>query len=295
MTARVHDQRNGALLVLGSAAVWSFGGVIARFLSATDSWVVVFWRSLFATIFLLCFMLGREGLHRTRDRFISMGWAGVGVGMCFAVCSSAFVVALAHTTVANVMLIQAGVPLIAALMTFLLFGERVGASTWAAIAAVLAGVGIMVSASLGGQVSPLGDGLALVIAIAIATALVITRRHSEVQMMPAVCLGTLIAGILAAVMAPGYEVNVRDGLLLFMFGALNLGLGMVLFVSGARLIPSALAALIGVAEPILGPMWVWLIHSEVPGSRTLVGGSVVFFALLAHLGWQFRQRGQGAY
>ncbi|NMG46145.1 EamA family transporter [Aromatoleum toluvorans] len=292
MTGQVHDRRNGTLLVLGSATVWSFAGVIARFLSVTDSWVVVFWRSLFATIFLLCFMLRREGPRRTTDLFVSMGWAGVGVGMCFAICSTAFVAALAYTTVANVMLIQAGVPLIAALMTFLLFRERVGTSTWAAIAAVIAGVGIMVSASLGGQVSPMGDGLALLIAVAMATAIVITRRHSEVAMMPAVCLGTLMAGTLAAVMAPSYEVNARDGVLLFMFGSLNLGLGMAFFVSGVRLIPAALAALIGVAEPMLGPLWVWLIHNEVPGVRTLIGGAVVFIALVAHLGWQFKQRGR---
>jgi drug/metabolite transporter (DMT)-like permease len=61
-----------------------------------------------------------------------------------------------------------------------------------------------------------------------------------------------------------------------------------MFVTGVRLLPSALAALIGVAEPVLGPVWVWLFHGELPGVRTLLGGLVVFVALLAHLGWQFR-------
>jgi drug/metabolite transporter (DMT)-like permease len=56
------------------------------------------------------------------------------------------------------------------------------------------------------------------------------------------------------------------------------------------LVPAALAALIGVAEPVLGPLWVWLVHGEVPNARTLLGGAVVFLALLAHLGWQFRQQ-----
>jgi drug/metabolite transporter (DMT)-like permease len=65
---------------------------------------------------------------------------------------------------------------------------------------------------------------------------------------------------------------------------------MALFVSGARLLPSALAALIGTAEPVLGPIWVWLIHGEVPSARTLIGGSIVFAALLTHLGWQFHQQ-----
>jgi drug/metabolite transporter (DMT)-like permease len=67
---------------------------------------------------------------------------------------------------------------------------------------------------------------------------------------------------------------------------------MSLFVTGARLLPSALAALIGTAEPVLGPIWVWLLHGELPGARTLLGGSIVFLALLAHLAWQFRQQGR---
>ena len=48
--------------------------------------------------------------------------------------------------------------------------------------------------------------------------------------------------------------------------------------------------MIGVAEPVLGPIWVWLVHGEVPGARTLIGGGVVFVALVAHLGWQFYQQ-----
>ncbi len=282
MTAQAIDRR-GALLVLGSATAWSFGGTIARFLSVSESWTIVFWRAFFASVFLLGFMLRRQGVRNTVGLFRAMGWPGVAVGLCFALASTCFVVALAHTTVANVLLIQAGVPLIAALMAFVLFGERVALSTWAAIAAVISGVAIMVSESIGGTVSPVGDGLAVLIALAFAGATVITRRHAQVQMMPAVCTGTLIATCVAALMTPQFGVSAPD-----------LGLGMALFVTGAPLLPSALAALIGIAEPVLGPLWVWLIHNEIPSQRTLVGGAVVFFALLGHILWQMRQSGQDA-
>ncbi len=286
--------RRGALLVFGSAAVWSFGGAIARFLEVTDSWTVIFWRSLSAAVFLLGFMLKREGRAGTRQLFVSMGLPGIGVALCFATASTAFVVALAHTTVANILLMQAGVPLIAALMGFVLFRERVSSATWAAIAAVMCGVAIMVSSSLTGRVSPVGDGLAVLISIAFAGATVLTRRHANVRMMPAVFTGTLISAAVAMALGGASRVGSMDALLLFMFGALNLGLGMALFVTGVRLLPAALAALIGTAEPVLGPIWVWLVHGEIPGSRTLVGGAVVVLALLLHLGWQFRQQSQVA-
>jgi len=286
----VRQHRRGALLVFGSATVWSFGGAIARFLSVQDSWTIVFWRSVFACVFLLGFMLWREGPRGMKTLFASMGWPGMGVAVCFATASTAVVVALAYTTVANVLLMQAGVPLIAALMAFLLFGERVSGATWAAIAAVIVGVGIMVSASLGGDVSPVGDGLALLVAVVFAGAVVITRRHAHVRMMPAVALGTLMAALVSGSMATRFAVVPSDLALLFLFGAMNLGLGMALFVTGAPLVPSALAALIGVAEPVLGPIWVWLFHGEVPGARTLLGGGFVFVALVLHLAWQFRQQ-----
>ena len=290
----MHMERRGALLVFGSASVWSFGGAIARFLETRDSWVIVFWRSVFAAAFLLGFMLYKEGPATTRRLFAAMGLPGVGVALCFATASTSFVVALSYTTVANVLLMQAGVPLIAALLGFLLFRERVSLATWAAIAAVIAGVAIMVSSSLGGAVSPLGDGLALLIAAVFACATVITRRHADVAMMPAVCLVTVIAALVSGSLVSRFAVSGTDLGLLFLFGAANLGLGMALFVTGARLLPSALAALIGTAEPVLGPIWVWLIHSELPGARTLLGGSVVFLALLSHLAWQFHQQGRAA-
>jgi len=288
METRSLDVR-GAWLVFGSATAWSFGGAIARFLSVSDSWTVVFWRSVFASTFLLCFMLWQNGRKATIALFLAMGWPGVGVASCFALASTCFVVALAYTTVANVLLLQAGVPLIAALMAFLFFREHIPRATWIAIAAVISGVAVMVSESFGGNVSPIGDGLALLIALAFATATVITRRHAHVAMMPAVCLGTFIAACVSANMVSGFAVSPTDGALLFAFGALNLGLGLALFATGARLLPSAIAALIGIAEPVLGPVWVWLIHNEIPSQRTVLGGAMVFMALLAHIVWQLRQ------
>ena len=282
--------RRGALLVFGSAAVWSFGGAIARYLSVTDSWTAIFWRSVCAALFLLAFMLWREGRAGTLQRFRAMGWSGVGVGVCFATASTCFVVALGYTTVANILLMQAGAPLFAALAGAALFRERIGAATWLAIVAVIVGVGIMVSNSIAGRVSPIGDGLALLMSVAVAGATVLTRRYANVGMMPAVFLGTVIAATVGGTLAGQWRVSLVDGALLFVFGALNLGLGMVLFVTGVRLLPAALAALIGTVEPVLGPIWVWLVHGEVPGSRTLIGGGVVILALVLHLAWQFRQQ-----
>jgi drug/metabolite transporter (DMT)-like permease len=285
-----HEERFGYLLVFLSALMWSFGGAIARFIDSADSWTVVFWRSVWAAAFLICFMAWRDGWRGTLKLFRGMGLPGLAVALCFATASTAFVVALAYTTVANILLMQAGVPLLAALFAWALFREQVAAATWVAIAAVIAGVAIMVSESLDGTVSPVGDGLALLIAVVFATATVITRRFSHVRMTPATCLGTVFAAAFALLQASTLDVSVRDMGFLFAFGVVNLGLGLAFFATGARLVPAAIAALLGTFEPLLGPIWVWLVHSEVPSTRTIVGGAVVFVALLAHIAFEIKRQ-----
>jgi len=287
------DFRLGVLMVAGSAVTWSFGGTIARFIHVADSWTVVFWRALFASTFLLLFMLWRDGPKATASMVRNMGLPGLGVAVCFGVASSCFVVALQYTTVANILLTQAAAPLFAGLLAWMVFGQRINAATWAAIAAVIGGVAIMVSTSFSGEVSPIGDGLALLICVMFSSAIVITRHHPEVRMMPAVCLGTAMACVAAFLLSGPLAVSVQDLGWLFLFGALNLGAGLAMFVTGARLVPAALAALVGTLEPVLGPLWVWLVHGEVPVARTIVGGAIVFLALFLHIlndWWRQRER-----
>ena len=256
--------------------VWSAGGLFARALAELDPWTVVFWRSVFAALFLAGFVAAREGARGLPAAFRAIGGPGLAVAACFAVASTAFVVALAHTTVANVLLVQAGVPLLAALLARLVLGERIAGPTWAAIAATLARRG--------------GDGLRL------------ARRHGLADRRPAgadhrrrlrdghrdhppLRAGADDPGGRASArrspaasprpgrrLTPrraGFAVTPAELALLAGFGALSFGLGLALFVTGARLLPAATAALIGVAETVLGPLWVWLAWGETPAARTL--------------------------
>jgi len=285
----MREERTGFLLVFLAALCWSLGGVIARFIEAGDSWTIVFWRSAWAVAFLVGYMLWRDGLGGTVTLFRKMGLPGLVVACCFAIATSSFVVALAHTTVANILLMQAGAPLFAALIAFIAFRERISGPTWLAIGAVLFGVGVMVSDSLAGAMSPVGDGLALLIVVVFSIATVLTRRFAHVRMTPAMCLGTAIAGLLAATQASTLAVSTPDMGFLFAFGAINLGLGLAFFATGARMIPAAYAALLATFETLLGPVWVWLVHGEVPSTRTMIGGGIVFCALLVHISMEFHR------
>jgi drug/metabolite transporter (DMT)-like permease len=284
MTARDPKQfRTGVLFVVGATIAWSLGGTIDRFITVEDPWTIVFWRSLFAGIFIIGFMLARDGVAGTGRLISAARWPTVIVGCCYAISTVCFVLALALTSVAKILLIQSAVPIVAAVFSWFLLRERVPWHTLVAILMVVVGIATIVSASLGGGGSMAGDLLSLAIAVSFALSVVITRKHPEIRMTPAVLLGVTIAGVTAAILSSGLSVSMHDMGWLVAFGMVNLGLGLALFVTGARLIPSVLSALLSVIEPILGPIWVWLVHGEDPGIRTLVGGAVVLAALVFNI------------
>ncbi len=270
----------GLVLVAASAVIWSTGGLIVRLVGAADDWTVIFWRSASACAFLLIFMLLRDG-RAVPGLFRAMGLPGLAVGVCFACASVSLVVALSLTSVARTLLIMSAAPLVAAVLGRVFLGETVRPATWASIAAVAAGVAIMVSDAEGGGALA-GNLFALLIAVAYAGAIVITRRHHAVQMAPAACTGTAIAVVVSAPLAAPMSVGAGDLALLVAFGAGQLGLGLALFVSGARLVPAAATALIGTLEPILGPLWVWALLAERPTGAALLGGGIVLASVVAN-------------
>lgn len=303
------QEKVGATLVFLSALFWSFGGAIARFLEIEDNWTVVFWRALFAGLFLLGFLLLRDGPRETLRLYRNMGVPGLLVGFGFATASTCFIIAISYTTVANVVLIQAGVPLFAALMAWILFREAIAFTTWLAIIAVIIGVAIMVmggpaiawlddmlgfglvdstpeataSATVDMRHAWFGNLLALTIAIVFAMVTVVTRRFPNVRQTPGASIGCFAASLLAFTQAGSIAVTGGELAILMGFGALNLGLGMAFFVTGARMIPAAFAALLGTAETMLSPVWVAILHGEIPGAETVIGGTILLVALLGYL------------
>src|SRR5438046_5687731 len=145
----------------------------------------------------------------------------------------------------------------------------------------LAGAVVMVSSSYG-RGAMVGDLLAVVMATSFAVATVVVRRHPEIQMAPAAALATALTALVALPLAAPLETAPRDLALLAFFGVGQFGAGFLLFMAGARLIPAAESSLIGMLETVLGPLWVWLVLDERPGTATLTGGALILAALLAN-------------
>lgn len=269
----------GVAMVAGAAAVWSTGGLLVRHVEA-DPWTIVFWRGAFASLTLLLYMAIRDGRNMLA-LFRNLGWGGLGVAICFATASNSFVIALQHTSVATILFLQSAAPLVAGVLAWLWLGERM---TWVKAAAMLlalVGVGITVSdQEASGDF--LGIALSLLIMIAFAFATVLVRRFRHVRMTPATCLSSLWLFTIGGTLGAPASVDGTELVLLFLFGACQLGIGFILFTTGARLIPAGETILLMLLESILAPLWVWVwptLH-EYPGDRALIGGALVIAAVV---------------
>jgi drug/metabolite transporter (DMT)-like permease len=269
------QHRRGRLYVALAAVAWSTAGLFQRELSAGVGTQLA-GRALFAVLGLLTYVAIAEH-GAVLKAFRAIGRSGLAVAALLAVSSGAFIVALNHTTVANVLFMQALAPVLAAVLgTFV--GEPVSRRTWVAMTVAIVGVGLMV----GGPDRPslVGVSLSFLMSVTFAGVIVVTRHRREVSMAPATCLSQLLVLIFAAPFAHPSEVGGRDLALLAGLGITQIGLGLILLSLGARLIPAAEVALITLLEIVLGPLWVWIALSEQPGALTLTGGAIVLVAVL---------------
>ncbi len=268
------------LLLIISSLIFSTGGLFIRGLDHPRAWTTVFWRSLSACVSILLLIIWRER-SRTVRTIAKMGRPGLAVAGAFATSSIAMVVALTRTSVAIVLVIFALSPLAAAVLAWIIIGERVRGYTWLAIGVTVAGVGFMVSGpGAGGSTS--GALVALAIPLAFGYGTVMIRRHSEIAMAPAMLLAAVIGALVALPFAHPFDVTRHDLLLLLTFGFAQLGIGLAIFSVGAAGAPATEVALLSMLEPIMGPIWVWIFMNEYPGVPALIGGSAVFVALVAH-------------
>lgn len=282
--ARDPSHLRGVLLVLLAGAFLSIGGIGVRLIEAAGGWQILFYRSLFV-IAVLAAVLGYRRRGGLVGAFRAAGLPAVFAGLSLSVAFSGFIFSLLYTTVANTLFVLAAAPFLAAVLGLLVLGEAVRRATWLAMAAALAGVGIMVGEGVAIG-SPLGDLIALLAALGFAGFTVALRWGKTRDMQPAVCWAALFTAIAAGVMIAssgrGYGISVWDLGLCAVMGAVQIGAGLTVYTAGSRHLPAAELTLLSLTEVVLGPVWVWLGVGEVPSLATLLGGAIVLGAIAGH-------------
>lgn len=270
----------GIALVALSTVTWGSGGLFVRLLPL-DLGTVLFWRGLFAAIFIGAYVLLRFG-RRLPGLVMAMGPQGILITVCSTASTILFVAGVQHTSVANAFTILAALPFVAAAIAWLWMGERPSALTMTASAIALVGIIIMFRPAAGGP--NLGDLLALFGTVAQALMTVAIRRNRSVEILPIAWLSVLLSVVIAIPLAQSlWALTPRDYAVAAGFGLIAVALGQVLYMTGSALIPAPLAALIGTMEAPLAALWAWIGIGEVPAATTFIGGSIVLASVLGRL------------
>jgi drug/metabolite transporter (DMT)-like permease len=285
------EHRRGQLYALGAALAWSTGGVLQRQVAAGTADQIV-GRALFAFVAVLGFVWVSEGVAPGAALRSVCNAAGLSVATGLAAASATFIVALNHTTVAHVLVIQAMTPIFAGLFAFWALREPLSARTWGAMALAVGGIAVMVGVPHGG--SALGELMALLSPLSFAIVIVLARRHREVSMTPATALGQAMLALGGLPFVHVGQLHAGDVGWLAALGLGQQGFGLVFFTLGARLIPAAAMGLILLLESVLGAAWGWLGTPERPNAQTVIGGLIVIGAVALKLREDNRHAEAGA-
>lgn len=278
----------GVVFAIAAATIFSTAGVIVRHIDL-PAWDVSFWRSAFLVTAMLPLLLWQR-----RGVLIDVRNAGPALVLSAVLLAGAFVsfiLALGLAPVANVLLMFGATPFITALLARVALGEPVHRHTVATMAMATLGLAISVAGSL--QAGSLaGMAVAFIVVLCMSGNYVVVRHRRDVGMAPAIWLAGVISGLVALPFAQPGNVAWAQVPWLLMLSPGQLVGGLLLYMASLKRIPAGRAALLGLLELVLGPVWVWLFDGEKPDDLTLLGGIIVIGAAAANV-WLDSRRPTG--
>ena len=267
------------LMILAAALLFSTGGAVVKLCSLT-AWQVASLRSGIAVLALLVF------LPSARRAWTWRTWL---VGIAYAATMILYVLANKLTTAANAIFLQSTAPLYILLLSPLLLHEKVRRSQLAFMGALAGGMALFfIGAQPASATAPdpvhgniLGAAAGLSWALSIIGLRWLGRDSSgggpagSAALAAAAC-GNLIAFVFALPMAlPIGGVRPLDWAAVVYLGVLQIALAYVFLARGVRRVGALEVSLLLLLEPVLNPVWAWIVHGEQPTGWAIVGGAVI--------------------
>jgi DME family drug/metabolite transporter len=207
----------------------------------------------------------------------------LGVAAAYAATLVTFVRATKLTTAASAIFLQSAAPLYVLALGPLLLKERIRRRDLGFMAAFAVGLVLMLSGTdVPTATAPdpgAGNRWAVVSALAYALTIVGLRhaaRRDPDAAMSAVVLGNVLAALGALPGAlPLHVPSATDVAVLVYLGVFQIGLAYMLMARGMQHVAAFEASLLLLVEPVLNPLWAWILQKEVPEAASLGGGAVI--------------------
>jgi DME family drug/metabolite transporter len=256
LSIKTHAKVSPLLLVLGAALLWSTGGLFIKATSLSGL-ELSFGRSLLGAITVAIFTR-REGFGLNRASAVA--------AVLYAILLVLFVLATKETTAANAIFLQYTAPVYVLVLEPLVYKDKFRSRDLITVVICMAGMSLFF----------VGKFLLL--------------RHSkarQVNRASSVIYGNLIVVV---VCAPAFFAAARRGIgvadlaAVSYLGIIQIGLAYTLFtLAMARGLRSLDAGIIGYVEPVLNPIWVFLLIGERPGKWAVLGGAIIIASVILHM------------
>lgn len=242
--------------------------------------VIAFWRGLTSGLIILAAILavqGPKGFSAVRHS----GWPGAIYIILLGSTTPAFVMAVTHTSVANVVFIFASTPIFAAIFSRMFLGEPIRTRMVLTMVLVMIGLGVITFGSGSSEIASWqGDIYAMYVSVAYAAALTAVRRAKNISMIPALPIAYIGSALLVGIFTSPLQAFEQQWPL-FLGHGIFIGVASCLLTLGPRYISSTEVSLLILLESALAPILVWVVIGENPEPLALLGGAVVLGALFA--------------
>ena len=265
------------LYALAAALLWSTGGLFIKW-TTLSGLELSCWRSFFA-VFTVALFTRHEGFRINSVTAMA--------SLLYAVLLILFVLATKTTTAANAIFLQYTAPVYLLILEPLVYKERFRSRDLVTVLICLGGMALFFVGQLRPQ-DVTGNVLALASGFCFALYFLLLRhpRAREVNRASSVIYGNALAVLITLPwgLATLSSITGHDLIGVAYLGVVQLGISYTLFTTAmARGVRSLDAGIVCYVEPVLNPVWVFLVLGERPSNWALLGGAIIVAAVICHM------------
>lgn len=268
-------EKKAMLMMAICACLWSIAGIFLKWISWSP-FLIAGSRSVFAAGVLFIYM---------RYAKVKINWCKYSVGAGFALLGVliCFVAANKLTTAANAIVLQYIAPIFILIISILFFHHKVHKKEVIIVGITLVGIVLFFFEELSpGNI--LGNILAILAGLFLAIMFTIIGfgggEDDSIRLS-----GILFGHILTALVGIPIGLPMTDSfaasefVFIVILGVIQLGIPYVLYALASRDCSPLACSLIGMLEPLLNPVWVFLFDGERPGTFAFIGAIVIIVAV----------------
>ena len=274
----MNNHLKGLLIAFFGVLMLTPDPVLVR-LADADTFTILFWRGIFYALGVLAIMFATYRKNTFKE-LKNIGRPGIWIGILSGIGGVTFIAAIQYTSIAKVLVIISTAPMVVAIISWVIINEKPKLYTWISMLIIVTGIYIVMKGDTG-TLNVMGSSLAVISIIAGGYSFALTRKYSNVNMVPAMIVNALVVSGVGLAFSSSFYLPF-DSLIYVIAGGILLAIAFSLITLAPRFIPASEVAMFMPLGTIFGIISAWLVINEQPSSSSILGGSIVVITLFFH-------------